>query len=1202
MVTRKPLPGNAAVPSAVPPLIQIQSPTPTTPRVRPEPWETFDDEDQDESEDKVWGDQPHSRQQDVYGHKKPPPHVAPDHVPTALRPGASTSPSYAGLEEEDNVWVESAESPDDGSKSDIDRVPSVLRPGSGGQRKQVDKVDENEADNDFVRVPTVLRPGGGAARPETNPFKRKLSAGAIQPGSTDATPATTLPVPTVPVDAFSQLDIAEQSTNPWQPALPINREAVAIPPIPGMSEQDVGNDAWNSAKPSRQATPGPGSNSPALISIPSEAGSAGWEEEPRKSSLPPPLVPAPDQEVLQDSHAWDDLGTVNKGKTPAQAIPLPTGGSTGSGDDWNLIDVEAPPGPPPKQSAWGSSGNAPVAPPKDVPAQGPPLPPRQSTEEPPPQPPRHIKKINWYDVTAPQNPRTSPILVQNANGPCPLVALTNTALVETLRSRERITLGLLLDAVFDELMSDRRTSPDRDLPDVTELYEFLKGLHTGMNVNPRFVPTPEAINVLKRTSLTHVHPTDRTNLIPGTFEATKEMALYATDDAASYEDAQNLLFREEELEDKLESPRHQGLTAEEQQIYQDILTIKSFLSISATQLTSYGLDVIRQSMKPGSVAILFRNDHFSTLYRHPQTLELLTLVTDAGYASHDEVVWESLVDVNGDFRLRQSSGSQPASYAAAAGGSSNDGDWTTAQRQQAPPENPPTSPTHEQEDRDLALALQLQEEEDERHRAEQERRRRERQTTGNANSGRGGARNSQVSTATGPAAPARRSSNTVNSVPVTTTSSRGGRGGATAAAGRGTTGAHSSAQTVRSLIPPVVRPRTNRAADDGLDDAPPSYEQAAKATPYVPPAGHPSHPASSPTSSTEGNHPMAAGLASGPPNANTAVSSSSTVGGAGGLQTENHTVRDSLGATETAREHLIKMTVGLVNNWYPLSRDNYNIVLSIWKWFPVAAQLQWVTSWYGMGKTSTASRFNLPGRIGWFTMEAPGFFSLLYTMNTLPNQNGISSLPWQNKVLGALFVIHYSYRAILFPIIQPSMAPLHILIWLFALCFQVINGSCIGAWLGAYGPTTPAQWDATVPVWQFSFGIALFYVGLAANYYHDDELREIRRREMARQERVAKQSGQPPKTIDKHYEIPQAVDRVAGLLHGGWLGVLACEVLSAERGDFDAAARCEWEEVVCGQVWGGEDQEEVGCYSWCVVNTLVTIRWCQFVCVRIVEG
>jgi 3-oxo-5-alpha-steroid 4-dehydrogenase 1 len=66
--------------------------------------------------------------------------------------------------------------------------------------------------------------------------------------------------------------------------------------------------------------------------------------------------------------------------------------------------------------------------------------------------------------------------------------------------------------------------------------------------------------------------------------------------------------------------------------------------------------------------------------------------------------------------------------------------------------------------------------------------------------------------------------------------------------------------------------------------------------------------------------------------------------------------------------------------------------------------MQWVTSWYGAGKTSADSKFNIPGKIAWLTMEAPGFCTLLYIMNTLPAETGLASLPLENKIMGSLFV------------------------------------------------------------------------------------------------------------------------------------------------------------------------------------------------------
>jgi hypothetical protein len=653
---------------------------------------------------------------------------------------------------------------------------------------------------------------------------------------------------------------------------------------------------------------------PILVDI-DESESPAWDEEgyddghSKPQELPINNGKAP-QSIEEEQNVWGE--TQGKGKSAASTSqPLNTGDLGQSGEGWNLIDHETVASGAQQSGTVGADG-------KEVygnEEQAPTLPPRRPAEEAPPQPPRptiitqspssssllssgtngatarkqkketyEIKKITWHDVNAEKNPRVSPILVQNANGPCPLLALVNaltlstpanveTALVETLRSREQVSLGLLLDAVFDELMSGRRGDAAQELPDVGDLYSFLITLHTGMNVNPRFLPAAASTSPNDpRNSMSHVHPSEREDSIPGTFEDTREMKLYSTfsiplihgwlpernspaytslaRSAKSYEDAQNLMFREEELEDKIV---REGLSFEEQATLEDIATIKAFFSSNATQLTPYGLETITTSLAPGAVAILFRNDHFSTLYRHPNTLQLLQLVTDMGYAGHEEVVWESLIDVNGenaeffsgDFRLV---GGAPATPSYSNAHDSGDG-WTTVTGRKAGSQpnrsqqhlstpsgssnyhEPPTpqSPNSEQEDHDLALALQLQEEEEERHRAEVARRRQEAE------------RNTQLSQAY-----IEQQGVQDNSVPVHT---RGGRGGSSGGRGGTRGGLRNSPVEVRPTIPPRRNGQASAPVVDpeaGVDAPPPSYEQAANQAAYVPPADHPSHPAQPP--------------------------------------------------------------------------------------------------------------------------------------------------------------------------------------------------------------------------------------------------------------------------------------------------------------------------------------------------------------------
>jgi hypothetical protein len=420
----------------------------------------------------------------------------------------------------------------------------------------------------------------------------------------------------------------------------------------------------------------------------------------------------------------------------------------------------------------------------------------------------------------------------------------DTGLVEALRSREQVSLGLLLDAVFEELMSGRRGDGAQELPDVGELYSFLIALHTGMNVNPQY--TRDSRSTTQRQ--------------PGTFEQTKEMRLYSTfsitlmhgwipepaseayaafeRSAKTYEDAQNIQFYEEELEAKLGSS---GLNIEEQHVFEDLVSIKQFLNTWPTQLTDYGLNVIREHLRPGEFAILFRNDHFSTVYKEPRSNALLTVVTDAGYASHDEIVWESLVDINGMLTEHFSGDFRPVSHNAAAEtrssgpsvgprnsslasppvqsmldvdqgwtqvkgkkgqrgktvstssssqqtgiiGSSSGGGHAKGEVQSSDPDRSKV----EQEDADLALALQLQEEEEERQRREQADRR-NRQLS------------SQVLDQSTPPTP------------------------------------------IRPLVPPrrANQFATNRPTSTTDEAPPPSYEDASKDRRFHPPRDHPASP------------------------------------------------------------------------------------------------------------------------------------------------------------------------------------------------------------------------------------------------------------------------------------------------------------------------------------------------------------------------
>jgi hypothetical protein len=616
---------------------------------------------------------------------------------------------------------------------------------------------------------------------------------------------------TSPVTAFPPQDSI--ASNPWEPTsnAPVSKES-SLPgysqhteaPVPWPEENGWGNGAGKSTE--HKAF---GGQQPSIEAIHES------QQAPRKMSSTNPFVPPPPAGPPPP--------------TPAELPPPPA-----------TFDGDQPPALPPRRS---HEEQAPTMPPRPIDTGV------GSATSPSPESPNtrmnrqrkehyQIKHIRWHDVNKP-GIRTSPILTQNLNGPCPLLALVNalvlstpsgieTALVETLRTREQVSLGLLLDAVFDELMSGRRGTAAQELPDVSDLYKFLLALHTGLNVNPMFVPDEDATNGNVATS---THPNGRV----GGFENTPDMKLYRTFNipllhgwlpesdseafeafnrvARTYETSQYVQFQEEELDAKLQSG--EALSTDEQQMFTDIHAIKEFLSQWPTQLTDHGLQNLRDSIQPGQVAILFRNDHFSTLFKDPRTNRLVTLVTDQGYSSHDEIVWESLVDVNGqgselfsgDFRpVGNTNTPQDQQLQSGLDGNDNQG-WTTVQSRRGHQQQSDTTPAAqsaeltspgelsraEQEDHDLALALQLQEEEEDRQRREAAQRERDDQASVSAIAAQSQAR-------------------------------------------------PNNRRTSRGENTPVIPPRRNNVTTHrpaGEAAPPPTYEEASTTPQYHPPQGHP---------------------------------------------------------------------------------------------------------------------------------------------------------------------------------------------------------------------------------------------------------------------------------------------------------------------------------------------------------------------------
>ncbi|AJS07115.1 hypothetical protein H832_YJM1549G00179 [Saccharomyces cerevisiae YJM1549] len=234
------------------------------------------------------------------------------------------------------------------------------------------------------------------------------------------------------------------------------------------------------------------------------------------------------------------------------------------------------------------------------------------------------------------------ILLRNGQGECALIALANVLLISPaharyaqeisrlVRGKETVTLNELVQTLADMGVQN----PNGTDVDKQQLLQILPQLYSGLNINPEFNGSFEdgvemSIFRLYNVGIVHGWIIDGDN-DPNSYEHVSKY---------SYMGAQKVLVQSYEIQ------KNNAQFENSEQIQSDAPYLKSFLARSATQLTEYGLTHLREILVERSYAVLFRNDHFCTLYKNNG--ELFTLVTDPTYRNRKDINWQSLKSVNG---------------------------------------------------------------------------------------------------------------------------------------------------------------------------------------------------------------------------------------------------------------------------------------------------------------------------------------------------------------------------------------------------------------------------------------------------------------------------------------------------------------------------------------------------------------------------
>lgn len=242
-------------------------------------------------------------------------------------------------------------------------------------------------------------------------------------------------------------------------------------------------------------------------------------------------------------------------------------------------------------------------------------------------------------------------MLQNENGPCPLLAAANCLLLKgtiTLPSNivgaGVVTIDQLVNVLAEKILANQKGGPDSD-HHVQEVLTIFPSLQFGMDVNPKFTAGPTGVEYtmhLNAFDLLHIELVHGWLLEPDAPE-------YEFIGSLTYNQLVNAVIEGNDAEAALD----RATDGQELANREDLSTkatkgsvVKLFLDRSAHQLTQYGLTVLHEYMQDGQMFVFFRNNHFNTITKHEGLLYLL--VTDFGYANVGSVVWEKLDVIDGD--------------------------------------------------------------------------------------------------------------------------------------------------------------------------------------------------------------------------------------------------------------------------------------------------------------------------------------------------------------------------------------------------------------------------------------------------------------------------------------------------------------------------------------------------------------------------
>lgn len=271
------------------------------------------------------------------------------------------------------------------------------------------------------------------------------------------------------------------------------------------------------------------------------------------------------------------------------------------------------------------------------------------------------------------------ILLQNENGPCPLLAVANALLLEnklkgihedqgvvTLSQLTALIANLLVE-MKDKIATNTDNNTVYHQDQLNSILDILPKLANGLDLNVCFRDVhdfefTEEISIFDGLGVSLVHGLIHIHSLPyslsyslaylGWMLDTQDKVTTNAMQAHGCTTYNHLMFKLVEYKGLVEKQPDIAVAVGDNnnsidtKLLEDGHILESFLAETASQLTYMGLLTLHHTLKERQLAVFFRNNHFATIFKYNS--QLFLLVTDLGYQDQPNVVWECLDAVDGN--------------------------------------------------------------------------------------------------------------------------------------------------------------------------------------------------------------------------------------------------------------------------------------------------------------------------------------------------------------------------------------------------------------------------------------------------------------------------------------------------------------------------------------------------------------------------